>query len=106
MQTYRVGTLNFVGSTSSKKITLLHQYLRVNSLDILFLTECNYFDFHSDIYYREITVPDNGERGISVIYRKDLQINNLMIHTSGRLISFVHNKVAFIGVYLASGNNN
>ena len=112
-KTLSVGFLNIYGQTNfnQAKVNQIEFLVKTNKIDILHLQETNISEetFENSNYLKNNyqILFQNNESGFGVcsLIKNDLETKNVLLHPSGRLISFDVEDLTMINVYLQSGNS-
>ena len=112
-KTLSVGFLNIYGQTNfnQAKVNQIEFLVKTNKIDILHLQETNILEetFENSNYLKNNyqILFQNNESGFGVcsLINNELETKNVLLHPSGRLISFDVEDLTMINVYLQSGNN-
>ena len=112
-KTLSVGFLNIYGQTNfnQAKVNQIEFLVKTNKIDILHLQETNIVEetFENSNYLKNNyqILFQNNESGFGVcsLINNELETKNVLLHPSGRLISFDVEDFTMINVYLQSGNN-
>lgn len=100
----KIATVNLNGIVCKAKQSLIKDFVNFNNIDIVFFQEMN-ITSSSFLPSHEVVLSFNHiNRSTAVAIRKNLAFSDLLVDPSGRIISFMLNRIKFINIYAQSGS--
>lgn len=100
-----IATINLNSSNSDLNKSLLKDFVKDHSLDVVFLQEVIFDNFQFIHTHTAIVNRNPNDLGTAMLVRKGLEVNDVLSQPNGRILSATIANINFVNVYAFSGTN-
>lgn len=101
---YKIGTVNINNITNQTKTSALHNFIKTQDLDIIFIQEVENDKLDLPGYNIVCNV-DNARRGTAIALKHQIKFSNVERSLNSRIIALrVHDTITLVNIYAHSGS--
>lgn len=103
MNILKLATLNINGLYSRTRVEMLHEFLREQDIDILYIQKVTHLNLCELRGFTTHTNLGTSMRGTDFVNRNEIQLTNINIILSGRGMAAEFREITPINIYVPSG---